>query len=78
MQGRLALFEPSENLAHVQVPPSRTTLALRFHLFRSMLLTRPILPLAPSRRADPHADMLAHSSSTEFKVRLVGADSSKA
>ena len=27
MQGRLALFEPSENLAHVQVPPSRTTLA---------------------------------------------------
>ena len=72
MQGRLALFEPSENLAHVQVPPSRTTLALRFHLFRSMLLTRPVLPLPPSQRLDPHDDLLSHCSSTAFKVKLVG------
>jgi type II secretory ATPase GspE/PulE/Tfp pilus assembly ATPase PilB-like protein len=70
MQGRLALFEPAEHMAHVQVPPSRTTLPLRFNLFRSMLLTRPIQPNSPSQFGELHATVLEHRSSTAFRVSL--------
>jgi type II secretory ATPase GspE/PulE/Tfp pilus assembly ATPase PilB-like protein len=43
--GRLMLFSPEDKLANVQVPPARTTLALRFVQFRALALTRPLVPL---------------------------------
>ena len=46
MQGRLNLFVPEDQVAHIQVPPARTTMPLRFGQFRSLSLKRPLLPLA--------------------------------
>ncbi|MDB6000391.1 MAG: pilus assembly protein PilB, partial [Rhizobacter sp.] len=42
--GRLIFFVPDESLAHVQVPPSRTTMPLRFRQFKSLTLTTPLRP----------------------------------
>jgi len=44
IRGRLIFFVPDEQVAHVQVPPSRTTVPLRFHQFRSLTLTQPLAP----------------------------------
>ena len=46
MKGRLSFFVPEEEVAHIQVPPSRTTMALRFNQFRSLHLTRVFKPKA--------------------------------
>ena len=42
MPGRLCFFVPDERTAHVQVPPARTTMALRFNQFKSLTLLAPI------------------------------------
>ena len=57
--GRLTFFVPETLVAHVQMPPARTTVALRFDQFRSLTLTTPLQPL-PLPLADPHADLLRH------------------
>ena len=44
MHGRLSFFVPDQQVAHVQVPPARTTMPLRFSHFQSLLLTRAIVP----------------------------------
>ena len=70
MRGHLTLFVPEDGLAHVQVPPSKTTMALRFNQFRSLALTA---PLAPARvpPGGPHGPMLEQRSRTPFKVTPV-------
>lgn len=45
MPGRLIFFVPDEQVAHVQVPPARTTMPLRFNQFRCLQLQRPVLPV---------------------------------
>ena len=70
MKGRLSFFVPDEEVAHIQVPPSRTTMALRFGQFRTLLLTNPIKPKRAGDGADPHASMLAHRASVDFKVQF--------
>ncbi len=45
MQGRLNFFVPEEAVAHVQVPPARTTVPLRFGQFKVLKLSTPIYPL---------------------------------
>ncbi|RZJ08580.1 MAG: pilus assembly protein PilB [Rubrivivax sp.] len=70
MKGRLAFFEPVEGLAQVQVPPSRTTMPLRFNQFRSLLLTRPCAPSVHAQGADPHVQMLEHRAASDFRVYL--------
>ena len=45
--GMLIGFDASTWLVHVQVPPSRNTLALKHNQFRRITLTTPLLPLAP-------------------------------
>jgi type II secretory ATPase GspE/PulE/Tfp pilus assembly ATPase PilB-like protein len=47
MRGRMIFFVPSEQVVHVQVPPARTTLPLRFDQFRSLRLAEPLAPDAP-------------------------------
>jgi type II secretory ATPase GspE/PulE/Tfp pilus assembly ATPase PilB-like protein len=68
-KGRLTFFVPEEQVAHVQVPPARTTLPLRFDQFRAIVLTTPINPTAP-RADDPHAGLLAHRADSSFRVSL--------
>ncbi|WP_367180927.1 hypothetical protein [uncultured Piscinibacter sp.] len=51
--GRLTFFVPEEAVAHVQLPPARTTLPLRFDQFRALTVTAPLQP-----QALPSADSL--------------------
>lgn len=69
--GRLTFFVPEEAVAHVQVPPSRTTLPLRFDQFQSITLTTPLAPL-PVSPGDPHSEMLAQRSTSSFQITLKG------
>ncbi len=46
IRGRLIFFVPDEGVAHMQVPPSRTTVPLRFDQFRSLTLLEPLGPRA--------------------------------
>ena len=68
--GRLTFFVPENGIAHVQMPPARTTVALRFDQFRSLTLTTPLLPL-PMQLADPHAKLLRHRQANPYRIRLV-------
>jgi len=69
MNGRLTFFVPEEGVAHVQLPPARTTLPLRFDQFRSLCLTTPLIAAAPQDGAT-HAGLLGPSARSDYKVRL--------
>ncbi len=59
MHGRLIVFSPEDGLLQLQLPPSRTTMPLRFDQFRRLRLTVPLsaLPLAaPGVLADAMAE----------------------
>ena len=72
--GRLTFFVPEEGVAHVQLPPARTTLPLRFDQFRSLSLVPPLRPTAMSL-GDPHAGLLGHRAHSVYQLTLVsGAD----
>jgi type II secretory ATPase GspE/PulE/Tfp pilus assembly ATPase PilB-like protein len=70
MQGRLNFFVPGERMAHIQVPPARTTMPLRFNQFRSLLLTTAVRPLRASN-LDEQADLLAQRPVTQYRVHLI-------
>jgi type II secretory ATPase GspE/PulE/Tfp pilus assembly ATPase PilB-like protein len=69
MAGRMTFFVPEQSVAHVQLPPARTTLGLRFDQFKSLTLSTPVLPIAPTP-ADPHAGMLAHRTVSPYRVQF--------
>ena len=69
--GRLTFFVPEEGVAHVQLPPARTTLPLRFDQFRSLTLTTPVAP-AGLPIGDPHAKLLGHRAHSVFQLTLTG------
>ncbi|HEX5354621.1 MAG TPA: ATPase, T2SS/T4P/T4SS family [Aquabacterium sp.] len=72
MQGRLNFFVPTERVAHIQVPPARTTMPLRFNQFRTILLTRPIEPTAVSQEVAQHdGGVLTERPVTDYRVHLV-------
>ena len=71
MQGRLSFFVPTERVAHIQVPPARTTMPLRFNQFRSILLTRPLAPTEGTDDLQDHAEVLAQRPVTPYRVHLV-------
>jgi type II secretory ATPase GspE/PulE/Tfp pilus assembly ATPase PilB-like protein len=76
MQGRLIFFAPDEGVAHVQVPPARTTTALRFGQFKSLRMLQPLAPRSPTaasaraRANDPHAPVLDQRPRTRYSVTL--------
>ncbi|WP_375212708.1 ATPase, T2SS/T4P/T4SS family [Aquabacterium sp.] len=75
MSGRLIFFVPDEQVAHVQVPPARTTMPLRFNQFRSLQLQRPVLPVhGPELAESAHAlsSELARRPVTDCVVQLRG------
>ena len=67
--GRLTFFVPETSVAHLQMPPARTTVPLRFDQFKALTLTTPLLPL-PLPLADPHAELLSQRQSSPYVVRL--------
>lgn len=71
MAGRLTFFVPDEAVAHVQIPPARTTLPLRFEQFRVLTLSAPLAPLHLPM-GDPHAALLGQRSQSDYCVRLAG------
>ena len=73
VSGQLLKFAPGEGVAHVKVPPSRTTMPLKFARFRSLLLTEPLVPTSP-RSSDPHAAVLAHRPRSRYRIVLQGGD----
>lgn len=71
LAGRLTFFVPEQAVAHVQLPPARTTLPLRFEQFRALTLTAPLAPqLLPA--GDPHSDMLGQRAPADYRVVLAG------
>ncbi len=76
MQGRLIFFVPDEGVAQVQVPPARTTMALRFGQFKSLRVLPPLAPSprppapAGARADDPHALMLDHRPRSRYLLSL--------
>ena len=74
MQGRLSFFVPEERVAHVQVPPARTTMALRFNQFKSLTVLPPIKVSAQrassTRPGDPESRVLAHRPRSRYRVVL--------
>ena len=69
MRGRLIFFVPEESVAHVQVPPARTTMPLRFGQFRALTVTQPVGP-GTSHADDPHATMLEERPRVPYVVHL--------
>jgi len=69
MKGRLLELDPQALVAHVQVPPARSAVPLRFDQFRRLTLTSPIDPLQVAS-ADPHAGILEHRPRVEYRVTL--------
>ncbi|MBS0444365.1 MAG: Flp pilus assembly complex ATPase component TadA [Proteobacteria bacterium] len=69
MAGRMTFFVPEQSIAYVQMPPSRTTLGLRFDQFKSLTLTTPVLPDLPAE-ADPHAGIVGHRATSTCRVQF--------
>jgi type II secretory ATPase GspE/PulE/Tfp pilus assembly ATPase PilB-like protein len=68
-RGRLTFFVPEEGVAHVQVPPARTTVPLRFDQFRALCVTDTLKP-EPPRPGDPHAGLLGQEPRAPYRVHL--------
>ena len=69
MVGRLTFFVPDEGVAHVQLPPARTTLPLRFDQFRSLTLMNALLPVTPSE-ADSQFAALSQPEASTYQIVL--------
>ena len=69
--GRLIFFVPEESVVHVQVPPARTTVALRFQQFKALTLLTPLAPVTAVGK-DAAASMLGQPEPSSFCVMLRG------
>ncbi|MEO8125102.1 MAG: ATPase, T2SS/T4P/T4SS family, partial [Burkholderiales bacterium] len=83
MQGRLSFFVPEEHVAHVQVPPARTTMALRFKQFKSLTVLPPIAvsarhaSIAIPGPSDAEALVLDHRPRSTYRVVLASSSEIK-
>jgi type II secretory ATPase GspE/PulE/Tfp pilus assembly ATPase PilB-like protein len=68
---RLIFMVPGEGVAHVQMPPARTTVPLRFEQFKSVTLLQAVPPELQDSD-DPHADMLSQRPASDYRVQLIG------
>ncbi|WP_019559981.1 MULTISPECIES: ATPase, T2SS/T4P/T4SS family [Caldimonas] len=69
IHGRLIFFVPEEQVLHVQVPPARTTMALRFHQFRALHLKQPV-EAHPSAALTQMEGLLDTRPQTPYVVRM--------
>jgi len=72
MKARLTMFDPDHQLIHVQVPPSRTTMPLRFDQFRRLVLTTPLRPIQTQGHDDP---LMQFSPQLPYTVHLADTGS---
>jgi len=70
VNGRLIFFVPDDFVAHVQVPPARTTMPLRFSQFRSLRVLDALSPLDAG--ADRHAPLLDQRPRSTYRITLPG------
>jgi type II secretory ATPase GspE/PulE/Tfp pilus assembly ATPase PilB-like protein len=69
--GRLIFFVPDDQVAHVQVPPARTTMPLRFNQFRSLRVMEPLKPVSTTLLThEKHALMLEQRPRSSYRVLL--------
>ncbi len=69
MSGRLTFFVPDAQVAHVQIPPARTTVPLRFDQFLSLKLTTPLAPTAS--KSDPALTaMIGNVAAQPYRIQL--------
>ena len=69
VSARLTFFVADTAVAHVQMPPARTTVPLRFDQFTVLTLTTPLRPL-PLPLSDPHADLLRQRDASPYQVKV--------
>jgi type II secretory ATPase GspE/PulE/Tfp pilus assembly ATPase PilB-like protein len=69
VHGRLIFFVPEEGVAHVQVPPARTTMPLRFEQFRSLRVLDPLKPQSELGE-DPHAGLMEQRPRSRYRLTL--------
>ncbi|MBV8502848.1 MAG: Flp pilus assembly complex ATPase component TadA [Paucibacter sp.] len=70
--GHVILIAPNERLAHVNVPPARSAVPLKFTQFRALKLLRPV-PAAPRAEAVPGDSLsIDDRPRSEFKLNFVG------
>jgi type II secretory ATPase GspE/PulE/Tfp pilus assembly ATPase PilB-like protein len=67
--GQMTNFAPAEGIATLQMPPSRTSMPLRFEQFCCLTLTAPLRPL-PASTTDGDADKRFERTVTPYKVTL--------
>jgi type II secretory ATPase GspE/PulE/Tfp pilus assembly ATPase PilB-like protein len=76
--GRLIFFVPEDQVAHLQVPPARTTMPLRFHQFRSLRVMEPLKPVTTALLThEKHAAMLEQRPRSSYKVLLPDGSSTE-
>jgi len=68
MRGRLTFFVPDEQVAHVQVPPARTTMPLRFNQFRSLRVGEPLRPEAVPSDGGAHDAVLLARPRIDYRI----------
>jgi type II secretory ATPase GspE/PulE/Tfp pilus assembly ATPase PilB-like protein len=75
VEGRLIFFVPDDGVAHVQVPPARTTMPLRFNQFRSLRVLEALVP-AGGNDADPQqAGLIGQRPRSRYQVKLTDGSS---
>jgi len=68
--GRLTFFVPEESVIHVQLPKARTTVPLRFDLFRALRVTTPLSP-RPASRGSRHDELLGLKEPADYLVVFI-------
>ena len=66
--GRLTFFVPDTAVAHLQIPPARTTVPMPFEQFVALIVTTPLHPLPPSLN-DPHKKLLEQRVRSTWKIK---------
>jgi type II secretory ATPase GspE/PulE/Tfp pilus assembly ATPase PilB-like protein len=75
--GQLLRLEPSDRLVHINVPPARNSMPLKFSQFRAIKLQRP-LAVPPRDTADLNAPLsLDQRPRTPFRIVFNGGDELK-
>ena len=68
MRGRTIFFVPEEQVVHVQVPPARVTMPLRFDQFRRLALLDPLAPDSAGDGAEPADELLAPRPRSPYEI----------
>jgi type II secretory ATPase GspE/PulE/Tfp pilus assembly ATPase PilB-like protein len=74
MTGRLIFFVPDESVAHVQVPPARITMPLRFNQFRSLRVTDALRPVHQQANNNSQVNLLNDRPRSSYRVVMPAGD----